>query len=167
MSPIRIVRGGAERIPDLEPLWLSLRAHHASVAPQLGPLRTPADSWRRRRAKYERWLREPDAFALIAEAPEGPVGYAMVRFRDGPDTWETEDRVAELETLSVLPDARKGGIGTALVDAVRAEVRRLAGAELWLTVVATNTGALQFYDKCGFTPVTFALRHVLVADERE
>lgn len=166
MSHVRIVRAGPERIPDLEPLWIALCAHHASVAPQLGPLRPPADSWRRRRANYERWLREPDAFALIAEDPSGPVGYALVHFRDGSETWQTADRVAELESLSVLPSARTRGIGTALLDAVRAELRRLSAAELWLSAVTTNTGAMRFYEKHAFMPVTAALRHVLSDEER-
>ena len=167
MYPVRIVRAGPERIPDLEPLWLALCAHHASVAPQLGPLRAPADSWRRRSANYHRWLREPDAFAFIAEEPAGPVGYALVHFRDGSETWQSADRVAELETLSVLPDARNSGIGKALLDAVRAELGRLAPTELWLAAVTTNTDALRFYERHAFIPVTMALRQVLARDEQE
>jgi hypothetical protein len=32
---VEIVRAGAERIPDLQPLWESLSRHHAEVAPEL------------------------------------------------------------------------------------------------------------------------------------
>jgi hypothetical protein len=32
---VDIVRAGAERIPDLQPLWESLSRHHAEVAPEL------------------------------------------------------------------------------------------------------------------------------------
>jgi hypothetical protein len=66
---IEIVSAGAERINDLEPLWGSLSEHHVAVAPhlrELGPLRSPAESWEVRRALYEEWLAEPDAFVLIA-----------------------------------------------------------------------------------------------------
>lgn len=43
----------------LEPLWGALQAHHASVLPSLGertPPRSLAESWARRRERYERWL---------------------------------------------------------------------------------------------------------------
>jgi hypothetical protein len=33
-----IVRAGAERIEDLQPLWESLHAHHAEAAPELAAL---------------------------------------------------------------------------------------------------------------------------------
>jgi len=33
-----------------------------------------------------------------------------------PDTWRTGERIVELESLSVLPGHRSGGVGTALLD---------------------------------------------------
>ena len=41
------------------------------------------------------------------------------------DTWHTGDRVGELESISVLPEHRGAGIGSALLDAVDAEFARL------------------------------------------
>ena len=67
---MEIVRAGAERIPDLQTLWESLSRHHAEVAPELtvlGEVRAEADSWAVRRDQYEEWLKDPDAFVLIAE----------------------------------------------------------------------------------------------------
>ena len=112
MTSPRIVRAGLERVDDLRPLWQSLHAHHAEVAPQLaalGGVRTPAESWGRRRALYEDWLSEPDAFALIAEADSVPVGYALVHMRGPEETWSTPDRIAEIETLTVLPAPPRPG----------------------------------------------------------
>jgi ribosomal protein S18 acetylase RimI-like enzyme len=150
-----IVRAGPERIPDLQPLWESLHEHHAAVAPHLevvGPVRAAAQSWRVRRALYEEWLSEPDAFVLVAEASARPVAYALVHMRGPEETWVTGDRVAELETLTVLPEYRGHGLGRALIDAVYAELRRLEVAHMAVGVIATNDDAIRFYERLDLHP---------------
>ena len=124
-----VVRGGPERIDDLQPLWESLSEHHAAIAPhlrQLGGLRTAAESWRLRRKLYEEWLAEPGAFVLVADDGGRPVGYALVHMRGPEETWTTGERIAELESLTVLPEYRGRGIGSALLDRAvpRAACRR-------------------------------------------
>src|SRR6202042_3115267 len=124
---IVIRRGGAERISDLQPLWESLHEHHAAVAPHLqaiGPVRASQQSWEVRRALYEEWLAEPGAFVLVAEDDSRPVAYALVHMGGPEETWTTGDRVAELETLTVLPEYRSHGLGMRLMEAVHAELRR-------------------------------------------
>jgi ribosomal protein S18 acetylase RimI-like enzyme len=151
---VEIVRAGAERIPDLQPLWESLSRHHAEVAPELavlGEVRPQADSWAVRRALYEEWLGEPDAFALVAEIEGGPVGYAVVSLRGPEETWATGDRVAELQTLAVLPGHRGVGIGRALVDRMYEELRRLGVGHFVVGVVASNADAVRFYERLGLT----------------
>jgi len=131
----------------VEPLWNALREHHASVKPDVGAPRPRAESWARRRAQYERWLSERDAFALIAELGGAAVGYAMVHLRAGSPTWPSSERAGEVETLSVLADARGGGIGTALLDAVEDELAKLGVDELSLHVVSDNVRAMDFYER--------------------
>jgi ribosomal protein S18 acetylase RimI-like enzyme len=158
---VDIVRAGAERIPDLQPLWESLSRHHADVAPELAMLgdgRAAADSWAVRRALYEHWLQHSDAFVLIAESQGEPVGYAMVELRGPEETWATGDRVAELETLAVLPEHRGQGIGSALVERMHEELRRLGVDHFVVSVIASNADAVRFYERLGLTRflVTFA-----------
>jgi ribosomal protein S18 acetylase RimI-like enzyme len=151
---VEIVRAGAERIPDLQPLWESLSRHHAEVAPELamlGEVRAEADSWAVRRALYEEWLRDPDAFVLIAESRGEPVGYAMIELRGPEETWATGDRVAELETLAVLPGHRGEGIGSALVERMHEELRRLGVSHFVVGVIASNADAVRFYERLGLT----------------
>ena len=139
----------------VEPLWSALREHHASVAsasPALGPPRARGDSWRRRRAQYERWLSEPDAFLLIAERGGAAVGYAMVHLRAGSPPWPGSPRAGEVETLSVHPGERGRGIGTALLRAVSGELAALGAGELSLHVVTGNRRALAFYERHGLRP---------------
>jgi GNAT superfamily N-acetyltransferase len=152
---IEIVRAGRERIGDLEPLWGSLSEHHATVAPrlrELGPLRSAAESWRVRRALYEEWLIEPDAFVLIAEAAGTPVGYALVHVRGPEETWDTGDRIAVLETLVVLATHRGSGIGAALFERFYEELRALGIGVFEVAVVETNADARRFYERQDVLP---------------
>jgi len=149
---IVIVRGGPERIPDLQPLWQSLHEHHAAIAPHLtevGPVRSPEESWHVRRRLYMEWLSEPDAFVLIAEDASRPIAYALVHMRGEEETWASGDRIAELETLTVLPAYRNRGIGRTLIDAVYDELRRIGVAQLGVSVIASNDDAIHFYERLG------------------
>jgi ribosomal protein S18 acetylase RimI-like enzyme len=147
-----ILRADLERIDDLEPLWNVLRSHHAAVAPQFGPVRAPEESWRRRRASYRSWLSEPGSFMMIARDGARPVGYAFVRLTRGSETWCTKDQVAEVETLSVLPECRGSGLGSALMEAIYAELRKADIEHVSLAVVAGNSDAARFYERHGFVP---------------
>jgi GNAT superfamily N-acetyltransferase len=155
---VRIVRAGPERIADLEPLWLVLRDHHHTVTPDWGPVHDDAESWRRRRADYERWLAEPDAFAFIAEEGDRPVGYALGTVNDGSPTWAELGRFGFVETLSILPEARGRGIGEQLMAAVADYLATLGITEIHLTAVATNERAMRFYERAGFIPAFVTLR---------
>ena len=154
-NDLAIRRGGSEVIAELQPLWESLHHHHAAIAPhllELGPVRPPSHSWAVRRRLYEEWLAEPDSFALVAKDDSKAVGYAVVHMRGPEETWATDDRIAELETLTVLPDYRGRGIGTTLVEAVNRELRRLGIRHLGVSVIASNKDALRFYERLGLLP---------------
>jgi len=136
----------------IEPLWSALREHHASVSPDLGVPRSREDSWQRRRAQYERWLSEPEAFVLVAELAGRPVGYAMVHLRAGSPTWPSSERAGEVETLSVDPRERGHGIGTLLLREVENELAGLGVGELSLHVISANDKAMAFYERHGLRP---------------
>jgi ribosomal protein S18 acetylase RimI-like enzyme len=156
---VQIARGGAELLDDVRPLWLALRTHHNAIAPELGPVRDDEDSWRRRRAQYRGWLADPRAFILIARHRTHAVGYAFARVDEASSpTWRGEHTYLDLETLSVLPEARGAGVGRRLIALVREEVERRGYEELRLTAVATNRDALRFYEREGFTPMFIILR---------
>jgi ribosomal protein S18 acetylase RimI-like enzyme len=160
LTDVEIVRAGPERIPDLEPLWRSLHEHHMAVARRSSHAegRSGDESWSRRRRSYERWLAEPGAFALVAERAGRPVGYAVVRLVEGSQSWATEDRIAELETLAVLPGARGSGIGSRLMDAVSEQLAQLGIRDLSMAVAAGNESALRFYERRG---LVVTLHHLL------
>ena len=155
---IRIVKVGAERVDDLEPLARSMHAYHLTVDPAIPgiPPRDEDGWWALRRERYRRWLAAPDAFALLAETDDsgtGPIGYAVVSMHGGPDDSHlTGDRFAELQSLAVLEGMRGAGVGTALLQTVYAELRTLGIEELAIGVLATTHDALRLYEREGFTP---------------
>lgn len=148
---LSIRRGAFTDLDRLEQLWASLHDHHATVLPQLGDRkpRTAPDSWAVRRAKYERWLASPDAFLLVATDGEAPIGYAFVTIESEYACWQT-GRVAELQTLSVLPEWRDAGVGSQLLEAVWAELGERGVSDLSITTVATNLDSHRFYERHGF-----------------
>jgi ribosomal protein S18 acetylase RimI-like enzyme len=155
VDEVEITRGGRERLDELEPLWGVLSAHHVAVAPQLAelwPVRSSSESWARWRAFYEEWLADPDAFVLVASAGGEPVGYALVDFHAGEESWSTGERIAELQTLVVTAEWRSRGLGRRLVEAMFDELRRLGVRDWSVAAIASNADAIRFYERLGLTP---------------
>lgn len=151
MPSVDIRRIEASELDLIEPLWNALREHHSSVTPDLGAPRPRRESWLRRRRQYEAWLADPEAFVLLAERQGAVVGYAMAQVRDGSPTWPLSERAGEIETLSVLPGERGSGIGAALLEAVRDELGTKGITEVSLHAVSTNSEAIRFYERHGFS----------------
>jgi ribosomal protein S18 acetylase RimI-like enzyme len=149
MGDAQITSIGADRLSELEPLWRSLHHHHRAVADV--PLLADDDlSWRRRSDWYRARLDAGDAFVLLARVGDAPVGYAFVHVRPGDDdTWPVGAQLAELISLAVVPEARGQGLGTALMDAVDAELERRGVHDLEVGVIAGNDRALRFYQRRG------------------
>jgi GNAT superfamily N-acetyltransferase len=63
-------------------------------------------------------------------------------------TFDVRPSVLEIVTINAL-DLYKG-VGTMLVEAVRAEAKRLGCASVTLTTTNDNIGALRFYQRRGF-----------------
>jgi ribosomal protein S18 acetylase RimI-like enzyme len=146
----------------LEPLWLALHAHHRAVVPSPAMLvDDDSVSWSRRRALYRDWMATDDALVLVARRGSALVGYAVARLQDGPDdTFAVGARYAELYSLSVAPEARGGGVGTALMDALDERLTELGIADLSIAVMASNEDALRFYRRRGLVPVEVVLWRV-------
>jgi len=141
-------------LDQLEPLWSALQHHHVVVTPDLGPRtreRTDEEAWRIRRGKYERWLGDPDSFFIVAAVEGKPAGYAFVTVGMPYASWDAGERLADLETLSILPEHRSTGIGAALLDAVWERLAELGVADMQIVTTSTNVGAKRFYERHGFS----------------
>ena len=147
---VSIVRGGLEHLDELEPLWRALYDHHALVGREVAPVREFGDSWAHRRAEYERWLSAGESALLLAQREGRAIGYAMVRPGPGAATWDLGERGLEIETLSVLPEERGGGVGHALVEEAVRVAREEGAVFIDVGLVFTNEGAYRFYEREGF-----------------
>jgi ribosomal protein S18 acetylase RimI-like enzyme len=142
-----------DEVDLLEPLWGALQDHHAEVDPVLAgsaPKRDAGDAWRMRRSKYVRWLEDRDTFFVLAEDGGAAIGYAFVTVGPGFASWQSGERIAELETLSVLPEHRSGGVGALLLEEVWSRLAERGVDDLAITTVTTNVDARRFYERHGF-----------------
>ncbi len=157
MKDVVIARGSADDIPRLEPLWVAVHHQHVASMPELAPYVSDAETWRQRRALYEELFRKPDTFLLLASAGDDLVGYALVHVTPAPetwiaDTWGTGGRIAELESIAVLPEHRGAGIGTRLMDECHRGIEALGVDDVIVGLLPGNEGALRLYERHGYRP---------------
>ena len=158
MTPT-ISLAGSEALDRLRPLWLALHHHHQAVGGErLGPYVDDDASWSARRELYAGFLAD-GGFAVLAEDGDALVGYAMVAVKTSAeteldDTWVSGDRVADIETLVVLPEARGGGVGSALLDAVDDELAARGIEDVLIAAFVTNVDAIRLYERRGFRPAS-------------
>jgi ribosomal-protein-alanine N-acetyltransferase len=89
---------------------------------------------------------------LVAKARRRIQGYSITVALAG-------SRSAELVSLAVDPRARRQGVGRALMEATRVELRARNLKSWWLMVRTTNESAVRFYEKCGFVQVRLVKRY--------
>jgi ribosomal protein S18 acetylase RimI-like enzyme len=157
VADFEITRGSAADIAALEPLWVAVHHRHAESMPELGPYVSDAQTWEQQRAIYEDLLAKPGTLLLLARDDGALIGYAVahvmgVRETWIYDTWETGERIGELEAIGVLPSHRGKGIGSALLDAVDREFAAQGVDDVILGVLPGNTDAMRLYARRGFTP---------------
>jgi len=153
----RITKGSAADIGALEPLWVEVHRAHVASMPELAPYVSDEETWTERRAFYEHVMARPDSVLLLAHADGALIGYALahvlpVRETWIFDTWVTGERIAEVESLSVLPGHRGQGLGSALLDALDRELEALGVDDVIVGALAGNEDALRLYRRRGFRP---------------
>ena len=138
-------------IDAIAPLWKALLDHVAALPEALVPVRPSDESWALERKEMLEAL-AGDAFALIARRGDEAVGYLFVRV-EGPDpVWYTGDTHAELAHLSVAEGERGNGVGSALMDAMDAELERRGVEDVEIGVDKGNDMAARLYEGRGYRP---------------
>ena len=148
---IIIDRLGAAGIDEVAPLWKALLDHVAALPNSIVPVRPSDESWALERKVMLKAL-AGDAFALVARRDGTAVGYLFVRI-EGPDpVWYTGDTHAELAHLSVAEGERGNGVGSALMDAMDAELERRGVEDVEIGVDTGNDMAVRLYEGRGYRP---------------
>lgn len=133
-----------------------LRSAHADDLDALMQLETllfAPDDWSRQVMAAE--LADPNGHYLIAHPPGQPdtiVAYAGLRAPRGAPQ-------ADVQTIGVIPEARRQGLGRVLLTQLVNEARRRGATELFLEVRADNPGAQSLYDSLGFEPIATRARY--------
>ena len=142
----------AAHIEDVAPLWRALLDHIAALPGGLVPIRPFAQSWPLERRQMLKALQAGDAFVLVARRHSHAVGYAYVCVEEASPVWYTGERWAELAHLCVAPPERGRGVGSALLDAVDAELARRGVDDVQIGVDTGNEGAARLYERRGYRP---------------
>jgi len=138
-------------IDAVAPLWKALLDHVAALPDAIVPVRPSDESWQLERKEMLEAL-AGDAFALVARRGGEAVGYLFVRI-EGPDpVWYTGDTHAELAHLSVAEGERGNGVGSALMDAMDAELERRGVEDVEIGVDTGNDIAVRLYEGRGYRP---------------
>jgi len=150
-------RGSLADLPLLEPLWVSVHHHHAQVMPDLAPYVDDRQTWAVRSQLYAELLAKPDTVLLLASVDGAVIGYGLAHVSPASgtwvaDTWQTGDRVGEIESLAVQPGFRGQGIGSRLLTALTAELATAGVRDLVLGVLPGNDAAIRLYQRQGFRP---------------
>jgi len=134
------------------PLWKQLMDHIAALPDALVPVRPSDESWVLERAEMLEEL-AGESFALTAGRDGRVVGYAFVCVEARPDpVWYTGDKHALLATLCVDEAERGDGVGSALMDAVDAELERRGIEDVTIGVDTGNKVAAHLYESRGYRP---------------
>ena len=103
-----------------------------------------------RKKGWHQLLQDRTIKVLVAEEAEKVVAFiSFGLLRDGDPTI---DFVGEVYAIYALPDFWDRGIGRTLMDAVLTELRGMNCMEVRVWVLETNTRAISFYEKLGFSP---------------
>jgi ribosomal-protein-alanine N-acetyltransferase len=102
---------------------------------------------------HARAFERPWSMAEIAKLLENPAVFAVLSRADEPQgfvlAWAAAGD-AELLTVAVVPEARRKGVGAALVTAAGVAALVRGAAHMHLEVAEDNAGARALYRKLGY-----------------
>lgn len=158
------VRRAAKRDADaVAPLWRALLDEQAAADARLAVADDALTRWHN---DFPLWLDDGTRLVLVATdaaddasaedagvegAGAAVVGFAMAHRTAPPPIYAPAAEVF-LDELYVAPDARRRGLGTQLVAAVRAWADDLAADRLRLRVLTANAAGQAFWEAQGAAP---------------
>jgi ribosomal protein S18 acetylase RimI-like enzyme len=153
----QIRAGSAADLDSLAPLWIAVHHRHVETMPELGPYVSDDETWHQRRKLYVELLAKPDTLLLLASVADELIGYGLAHVMAVsetwiPDTWQTGERIGEIESLSVLPAYRGSGLGSQLVDRLETHLRDRGVDDFVLGALPGNRDAIRLYERRGYRP---------------
>ena len=149
MAAITVRQATARDADTLSLLNADVQALHAAALPQWfkppGPESFPPGA-------AAALIAKPENLIFLAKAGAEPTGYAYAEVVRQPETpFRRAYEMVYIHHISVRPAHRREGVGSALVEAVRAAAGELGitllGADVW----SFNDDARAFFRRHGFT----------------
>ena len=113
---------------DFDTLW---RIDQACFDPQLAYSRP----------EMAFYIRRPGAFTLVAEAEAGILGFVVA---------ETRRKSSHIITIDVVAEARRLGVGSALMRAAEEHLLQAGALAVELETPVNNDAAIRFYKQQGY-----------------
>jgi len=88
----------------------------------------------------------------VAVAAEGGLAVGFVMFHAETEFYETDATRGVIDNLYVRPDARGGGLGSALLDYAEGALRDRDADVLAVEALAANEAARRLYESRGYEP---------------
>jgi [ribosomal protein S18]-alanine N-acetyltransferase len=93
------------------------------------------------------FLAQPSAVSIVGEQAREIKGFIIAdRFRPR----RSEQCMGQIITIDVVPEARRSGLGSRLLDAAEEELKRNGCAYVSLETAVDNLAAMRFYKKHGY-----------------
>jgi [ribosomal protein S18]-alanine N-acetyltransferase len=109
----------------------------------------PGIAWSKAELFY--FLKHPNNFAVVAEGPEPAAAPRIAGFAIAGTLRRRGAVAGRLITIDVRAEARRHGLGHALLVAVEQRLRAAGAASLVLEVAVDNAPAQAFYERHGFS----------------
>ena len=143
---VRIVEASEEHIPQIVEVWKGFVDLHAERDPVFTRCREG-------HLTFASWVREQiassEAQVLVALEGGDVVGYALTMEKLYPPVYE-RTTYAEVTDMAVSRGHRRHGIGTRLLERVRAWCQERGLDRIELRMMPTNSMAAAFWRKHGF-----------------
>jgi len=96
--------------------------------------------------RYMRWLvQAQNAATWVAEDDGALTGFAIIEW-----TQAISEVTAYIQTIEVLPDFHRRGIGRELLKHMEVSAYEVGASSIWLHVAVENAGAIQLYETHDF-----------------
>lgn len=92
-------------------------------------------------------VNSPESAAWVAEEGGRMAGFAIADW-----TEMRGQRLGYIQTLEVVPEARRRGVGLELLRRLEESARTADCSHMWLHVDAENEAAIQLYEREGYSP---------------
>ena len=136
----------ADRIGEL---WLALLEEQAERDARIGVADDALSRWQN---DFPMWLDDDTRRVFVAEVDGTIQGFASAH-RWGPPPIYAESSEVYLDEIYVAPEARRCGLGSQLVEAVREWAEGLGSERVRLQVLAENDDAHGFWNACDAVPL--------------